>query len=464
MTVRDLVVIGGGIAGLVIAHDAARAGLEVELLEADDVTGGLLRGTALGGRTIDIGAESFATRTTGVAELLADVAPALRTVTPAAAGAHLAFAGAAGTVQHAPLPRRTVLGIPADPLADDVVRIIGPDAASRAAAERTMPALAGPEPSLAELVAERCGAVLVRRLVDPLCRSVYSRPASAVRLSDLHPTLWRAFTATGSLLDAAAAVAAGPRAGSAVAGIDGGMWQLPAAVRAGAQQHGAVIRTGAAVTALAPGEAAAPPRVSTADGATVSARRVVVATGSRAARALLAPGGPAPAADHARVRVIVALVRATALDGHPVGSGVIVAPEVLTAAKALTHVTAKWAWAADAAGADGDGRHVVRLSARDADAPGLDSHADVAREIAQLTGVAPDALELLDMADRVWADAVAAPPVDAAHDAALARTGIHLAGAAAAGTGLASVIPHARALARDLIAASTSFSQGRVHV
>ncbi|MGV9193514.1 protoporphyrinogen/coproporphyrinogen oxidase [Microbacterium sp. MC2] len=465
MTVRDLVVVGGGIAGLVVAHDAARAGLSVELLESDDRTGGMVRPALLGGVSVDVGAESFATRTAGVAELLADVAPELRATRPGTGGAHLAFLDTPGegAVQIAPLPRRTVLGIPADPLADDVVRIIGPAAAEHAAAERSMPAPRGPEPSLAELVAERCGAVLARRLVDPLCRSVYSRPASAVRLSQLNPALWRAFTAGGSLLAAAASVADGQRAGSAVAGITGGVWQLPAAVHAAAVRHGAVLRTGVVVAALDAVDGLV--HITTADGDKIAARRVVVATGTAAARALLAPADPAPVAAHARVRVIAALVHAPGLDGHPVGTGVIVAPDVPGAAKALTHVTAKWEWAAAAPRSGGASRHIVRLSARDADAAGLDTPAEIAGEIARLTGIPADTVDVLDVVDRIWTDAVAAPPVDAPQAAALARTGIHLAGAAAAGTGLASIVPHARALARELTSApSSAASQGRVHV
>ncbi|MFV4915093.1 FAD-dependent oxidoreductase, partial [Microbacterium lacticum] len=129
-------------------------------------------------------------------------------------------------VVRAPLPRRTVLGIPADPLADDVLALIGADAAARAAAERDLPPLAfgdddGTEPSLFDLVTERSGRVVAERLVDTLCRSVYSRPATDVRLSDLHPGMWAAVREHGSLIAAAEALATGARAGAAVGGVSG---------------------------------------------------------------------------------------------------------------------------------------------------------------------------------------------------------------------------------------------------
>lgn len=498
MTARDLVVIGGGIAGLVIAHDAARAGLRVEVLEASDRVGGMLRSAQLRGPDgpviVDVGAESFATRTSGVTDLIADAGLELQQVAPTPGGAHLVALGDGGVLR-APLPKRTVLGIPADPHAADVVRILGAAAADRVAAERDLPPRTGAEPSLADLVTERCGETLTRLLVDPLCRSVYSQPASASRLSRLHPALWQQFQERGSLLDAAAAVASAQRAGAAVAGIAGGVWRLAAAVAEAAQRHGAIIRTGvtvAEITSDAVGRqdaggtafgsdpvsgsgsdsvAGAGLRVRTVDGEGIAARQVVVATGSAAAHSLLgAPGGTdgaavtatatatsttTPAATPAsRLRVIAALVHAPALDAHPVGSGVIVAPDVPSAAKALTHVTAKWPWFT-AQQTLPAGHHVVRLSARDADAPGLSTPADIAAEIALLTGIPLTAHDIVATVDQVWPDAVARPPVDDGRRADLARAGIHVAGAAVAGTGLASVVPHARALAAELVSALT---------
>lgn len=441
--VFDVVVVGAGVAGLAVAHDLAASGRSVMVLEGDDRVGGLLRRGSVGGVAVDVGAEAFALRTTGVADLVADAGLDVEIVTPAPGGAHLVVNGDQGLVR-APLPERAVLGIPADPLAPDVVRILGAAGAARAAAEVTDGAGLRhdhpEEPSLAELVARRCGEVLVERLVDPLCRSVYSVPASEAHLSRLHPALWREFVARGSLLAAAGALAAPARAGAAVAGVAGGMWRFAENLAAAAGERGAQLRLGSAVRALTTHGTGT--TVAT-DHGSVTGRRVVIATGAAAARTLL---GVAPVTTPA-VRVVVARVDAPALDAHPVGSGVIVGADVPTAAKALTHVTAKWPWAA-ADRAAGD--HLVRLSARDATAPGLDTRADVAREVSLLTGVQIDADAIRGLESVVWNDAVAARPVDADHESLLAARGIRLVGAAVAGTGLASVIPHARAVARDL--------------
>ena len=329
-------------------------------------------------------------------------------------------------------------------------------------AERTPRAAPAAGPSLYDPAADRLGPLVADRLVDTLCRSVYSRPAAAVLLSDLHPTLWREFLARGSLRDAVDAVATGQRAGAAVGGIRGGMWRLPAALARAAAAHGADIRTGTAVRAVRP-----EPESVTVDtaGGSLSARRVVIATGPAETTRLLSGAGVSTRSARstadgdssseergdastrgsvvaaAGVRLVAAAVAHPGLAEEPVGSGVIVDPALHTEAKALTHITAKWDWARDAAPG---GIHLVRLSARDPQSSALATAADVARELSVLTGLSVSADQVVDVVVQEWPDAVVGSvPAELAD-------GIHLAGAAIAGTGLASVIPHAHAVASDL--------------
>ncbi|MFT4051530.1 MAG: FAD-dependent oxidoreductase [Microbacterium sp.] len=521
VTDTDVAVVGGGVAGLVVARDLAAAGVRVVVCEASDTVGGLLRRGIVAGLDVDLGAESFATRTDAVAQLAAELD--LPTQAPRPGGARLVVATRGGTLR-VPLPRRTILGIPADPLAADVVAIIGADAAALAAREGELPAHGdrggdlghgdlghgdpgpsafgsgdlgpvdiGPEPSLHDLVARRLGPLVAARLVDPLCRSVYSRPAAQLRLSRVNPALWRAFVAQGSLVRAVAALVPAssgqdsPRAGAAVAGIVGGMWRLPQALAASASAFGADLRTSTAVTAVTAVTETEDGFLVHTPGGTTRARRVVVAAGPGAAASLLGTssiasgsvsgsvsGGDFPsegpdAADSSSrgeissltagggIRIAIAAIDHPGLDVFPVGSGVIVDPALETAAKALTHVTAKWEWARAAA----RGLHLVRLSARDPQGAGLETAADVAREVALLTGVDLRPDNVVDVVVQDWRDAVndaSAADAEDAGDAQAARfaedadRGILHTGAAAAGTGLASVVPHARALAARLIA------------
>ena len=474
----DLAVVGGGIAGLVVAAEAARAGLRVVLCERGASTGGMVRPLTIAGIETDAGAESFATRNDAVSALIADLDLPLEPVEPRLGGAHLVWPDPDGGIQRAPLPRRTVLGIPADPLAADVVRIMGEDAACLAAAERTLPVVAAdepdaPEPDLHTLAATRLGPRVAELLVDPLCRSVYSRPARAVRLSRLHPVLWRRYQEHGSLVAAAETLASEARPGSAVGGVRGGMWRLAAALADVARAHGARILTGVEVEALQPtgigydllGRGLPP----------VRARRVVVATDARTAAGLLAAlDGRVPIAESRSsdqsppvvergsksrdetlrdpttdaVAIAHVVVEAAGLDAYPVGSGVIVAPGTGSRAKALTHVDAKWPWVAEALP---QGVHVLRLSARDPHVAGWDDPTTLASEIALLTGVEVGAGDLREVKVTRWpAAASGALPAEVVADAE--RRSIRLVGASVAGTGLAAVVPHARSVATALIA------------
>src|SRR3954470_10194106 len=77
-----VVVIGGGMAGLVVARECARPGFAVTLLEASEHLGGSVAPLELDGLTVDAGAESFAVRGGHVAELLDDLGLADDVVQP----------------------------------------------------------------------------------------------------------------------------------------------------------------------------------------------------------------------------------------------------------------------------------------------------------------------------------------------------------------------------------------------
>ncbi len=428
----DVLVVGGGIGGLVAAWEFARAGRAVTVLEAAPVLGGKLRpGGEVG---FDRGAESFATRTTGVVDLIADVGLDLTVVAPEPAPAHLVDLDSSGALRRLPLPRRTILGLPADPAAFDVAAIVGADGVARALLEPSAPPT-GTEPSLYELATQRFGAAVADRLVQPLCLSVHSRSARDVRLSAVHPALWRAFTRSGSLTAAVAALAPDATAGAAVRGIVGGVWRLANELSRVLADLGVTLRSGAAVDRVEGHRV-----VLGTD--PLPAETVVLATGPEAARSLL---GLPPARPIAVVENVTARLRAPELDTHPVGTGVIVAPDVPTRAKALTHVSAKWAWAAERLT---PGEHLVRLSARDAAHPPTGAP-QIAAEIAALTGVPVASAAIRELTSTHWPDALGGPDADVL--AACRQHGIVAVGAAASGTGLAAVIPHARAAARAVL-------------
>ncbi|HZK59878.1 MAG TPA: FAD-dependent oxidoreductase, partial [Cryobacterium sp.] len=155
---RDVLVIGGGVAGLVAARACAHVGLSVTVLEATDAVGGAVAAHEVAGLTLDSGAESFAVRGNAVAEFVAGLGLADEVVAPNPAGAWLHLPANGSGAVSVPLPKAGVLGIPASPLADDVRRVIGWGGAWRAYLDRLMPVLTiGREHSLGDLVRKRMG-------------------------------------------------------------------------------------------------------------------------------------------------------------------------------------------------------------------------------------------------------------------------------------------------------------------
>ncbi|HEY9307709.1 MAG TPA: FAD-dependent oxidoreductase, partial [Microbacterium sp.] len=187
-------VVGGGVAGLVVARRLAASGAAVTLFEASDRLGGTVARHEVGGIGLDAGAESFAVRGGVVAALLADLGLADDIVAPAPGPAWLQpVIGDA-----VPLPATALLGIPSDPLADDVVRVIGRPAAERAIELDARPLGAVPS-TLGALVRERYGDDLLDLLVAPVVHGVHSQHPDELPVARAHPGLPDALASAGSL-------------------------------------------------------------------------------------------------------------------------------------------------------------------------------------------------------------------------------------------------------------------------
>lgn len=474
---RHVVVIGGGIGGLVAARECAKVGMQVTLLEAADELGGAIRRADLDGVTVDAGAESYATRGGHVRGLLDELGLSDRIVTPNPAGAWLVGAPGADA---APLPKGGILGIPANPFADDVRRIIGWGGAWRAYVDRLRPPLTiGQERSLGTLVAKRMGAKVRDLLVAPVTAGVYSADPDDVDTEVAAPGLNEALTRAGSLSGGVAQLLAdrADRAkkapGSAVEGIAGGMSLLVDALAADLGELGAVVRTGAIVETLeradagwmvglalaTPEDASTEAALTAADtdeqGEMIEADAVIVAAEEPAARALLTAhvAGLGAQGEAPQIEIVSLLLHSPALDAAPRGTGVLTVPGSRTA-KALTHSSAKWGWVLESAG----GRHVVRVSfgaqGEPAATAALDDD-DAARlalsEASAMLGVALPESALIAAHRARFTQSQPASLIGAATRrrelrAAVERTGsLGAVGAWLSGTGLAQVVPDATA-------------------
>ena len=368
----DALVIGGGIAGLTAAWDLVRAGLRPMLIEARGYTGGLVAAGRIGGARMDLGAEGFVVRGQAATSMLAELG--LRTAAPH--GRPRLFlppltSGAGGGSPQWGLhrfPGNAYLGIPADPLAADVVAMIGQGAAHRAAQDADLPGTVGTGPEdpadLASFVTARMGAGVLERLVRPIVAGIHSADPADLAADVVMPGLRRATAELGSLSAAVAAVLERRRArqdgvgGRSVdAAVEGGLFRLTDALREAIEAGGGSVRTRTGAQWLRPsdiedsagGETPAAWRVGIAptrrgptpsaepvpDGAqeVVVTDRVVVACSAGAALRLLrgVPGLPASATEltvpvGAPIARFTLVARAPELSGEPVGSGLLVAP------------------------------------------------------------------------------------------------------------------------------------------
>ncbi|MBG6085565.1 protoporphyrinogen oxidase [Zhihengliuella flava] len=354
-------VIGGGMSGLVAARELATAGFAVTVLEASQRLGGSVHAHEVAGLSLDAGAESFATRTTAVADLLEELGLADDIEYPAAGDAWLQTPNAVRK-----LPSTGVLGIPADPLAPDVKAVIGQTAALRAAADLAAPVskhLTDGAMSLGELVRNRMGHAVLDSLVTPVVSGVHSADPDALDVDAVAPGLRAAVVKHGSLARAVGSMRQAAPAGSAVGSLTGGMHRLTAALVEELTDRGVDVRTGARVSRLAAREDEYTVVWSETEEA-LAVSRVVIATDGPSAVDLAAQLDPDLAVYRpepgAGVSLVTLVLDYPELDVAPRGNGVLVAPETEgIGAKALTHATAKWQWLAAEAG---PGTQVLRLS------------------------------------------------------------------------------------------------------
>lgn len=424
----DCIVVGGGIAGLVAARELVLGGCSVILLEATSRLGGKVRRHVVDGIDLDAGAESFATRGDTVADLASRLGLGDDIELPSGSGAWLQLDDSRAV----PLPAAGMLGIPAVPLAADVIDVIGPIGAARAQLDALMPGFVGSrEETLGGLVRRRMGRRVLDRLVAPVTRGVHSKHPDDLRVDTVAPGLRSRVVRLSSLAAAVRALRAAAPAGSAVAGIRGGISRLVDVLAAALTRFGVDVRLGARVARVDTHS------VTLADGPVLRATAVVLAVGDEMIGSAERVGH-----DGAAVVLVTLVVRSAALDAAPRGSGVLVGEGCdRVTAKALTHATAKWEWLREKAG---EHRHVLRLS--------FDADRVMGRDDAELRALAlADAGILLDtvLGDD---DVLGFARVDWVQATRRERVedGIVRIGETASGTGLAAVVGQAQREARRI--------------
>lgn len=388
----DVIVIGGGLAGLTAGRDIARAGFSVTILEEADQVGAELTGESCAGFPLHPSAQEFTEGDGALLALLRDLDLADRV--ESATDSELWLRWPKGS---APMPNNTVVGIPAVPLADDVRSILGWSAAWRAQLDRYRPLLrVRAEDDFADLVHRRMGGAVLDRMVAPLVSHRFSLAPSEVDVHEVAPGLTQAMTVQGSLSGAVMALLEDTRGSASVRPTAGdvssfslrdGMAALAESLANHCRRYGARLLTSRrAVSVHAPGELDREPRceVTCADGSVLRSRAVIIAVPQESARELLRSCGVtvAETVRTAPVQTIATVVLETSsLDSAPRGAGVLASSDLSCPARSVVHLNARWRWLSEALGKN---RHMLQVR-----------YADSAARASQLDHVVDDAATLL---------------------------------------------------------------------
>ncbi len=220
--VPTAIVIGGGPSGLISARRLAAAGMRVTLLEQRHHLGGAVGAHEVGGLLLDSGAESFATRSPIVSDLVKELGLGDQIVTPNSYGSWLYLPQGARRT-----PSTGIMGIPGNVNDKSLIPVIGKNGLRRAQVDKFLPVSAGENAkTLGELVRIRMGQKVLDNLVAPVVSGVYSTHPDKLDVDATIPGLREAFRKHRSLSAAAHAFRSAAPAGSQVAGIVGGMNQL----------------------------------------------------------------------------------------------------------------------------------------------------------------------------------------------------------------------------------------------
>jgi oxygen-dependent protoporphyrinogen oxidase len=340
MTV-DVVVVGGGIAGLATAYELLRRGIRFVILEHATRAGGVILSEEVDGFAIDGGPDALLIQKPEGIALCQEIGLGDRLV--ATKLPRLAFVQRRGRLH--PLPAASVLGIPTRVGPFVRTKLFTWPGKLRMGAELFVPRRTdGADESIGSFMRRRFGREATDFLAEPLLAGIHAGDVDRLSLHALFPRFVEAERKHGSLLRAFRTMNRAPRTTNegAFKSLPGGLSEM---IRALVRILGdANVRTGATVTSLTgPG----PFTVRTAGAETYHARVVVMATPAYVTADLLEERDADIArgcrAIHYASAVTVALAFRRDAVAHPLnGSGFVVPRAEKTGILAASWLSSKW--------------------------------------------------------------------------------------------------------------------------
>jgi oxygen-dependent protoporphyrinogen oxidase len=364
----DVVVIGGGIAGLSAAYEIERRGRTVRVLEASSRPGGVIRTERFDGWVIDGGPDALLVHKPAAVDLCRELGIADRlipTLTP-----RTAFVLHRGRL-HA-LAEGSFLGFPITLGSFVRSSLFSVSGRIRMAREAFVPPNAPPgDESIAAFVRRRFGAEAVDRLADPLLAGIHAGDAERLSVRALFPRLADAERTSGSVVRALRALHFRPSPQGAFVSLPGGTGELVDALAASLDP--ATIACGRRATTLGAGDG----YTVESEAGPVRTRAVVVAAPAHAAASLVRRLDPSLATlcegvRYASTATVCFGYRREQVAAPLRGSGFVVPRSEGRALLACTWVTSKWPGRAPDGhvllrGFLGGGRDPRRLDAEDAE-------------------------------------------------------------------------------------------------
>ena len=445
---EQVVVVGGGIAGLSAAWQLKRDGMAVHLYELADEVGGKVRSTAFADQIVDEAADAFLARVPHGIELATELGLADQMISPAARKAQV------WTDQGlAALPEPHVLGIPLE--RESAEALLGVEAADAIEADlaRTSPDPVLPDDTIGSLVRRRVGDRIHEALVDPLIGAINAGDTDELALSVSSPQILAAASSGPSLIEGLRKMKAGSDPDAPVFySFPGGMRTLVNALR-DALADNITTGVGAAVLEPVPGGSV---RVTLTNGEVITASAVVLAPPAPVAAQLTA-AWPDASADLAAIPLVSVTLIAMA---YPLGSvqvpqdlsGFVVPRTSDLRITACSYGTQKWPHLSDA-------YDLLRVSVghgRDQETPALPDEellAVVREDLATAIGLTADPVAIrVSRWERAFPQYVTGHGERLGHiEGQLNPDGVFLAGMGYRGIGIPACIDQGRSAGVDAI-------------
>jgi protoporphyrinogen/coproporphyrinogen III oxidase len=219
----DVVVVGGGIAGLASAYELQRRGVEFCVLERARRPGGVILTERVDGFTFDAGPDALLIQKPAAITLCKELGLGERLFPTSLPRAAFILRG---RTLH-PLPESSMLGIPRNVSALAATRLFSLAGKARMAAEILVPKKRnGADESIASFIGRRFGSEAVTYLAEPLLAGIHAGDVDRLSMRALFPRFLEAERKYGSVLRAFRQIRQPKSSNGAFMSLPGGLQEL----------------------------------------------------------------------------------------------------------------------------------------------------------------------------------------------------------------------------------------------